>query len=150
MRGGDAPGCSAMLSGSASGKAGVVRACVKSACAERCFGNGRAHQRCSLENGGDYLLVHRRRDVERRRALLDRATEVALFSTGADAYCGHYVRDPVLPVEPNLLVHVHATSGKDGTGDAAKCNLTTLGGTSSGPEGAVCCITFGPLVMSAH
>lgn len=139
---GDEPGCSAMLSGSASGKAGVLRACVKSACAEKCFGNGRKHQRCSLENGGDYCSCS---DAETSSG--DECSSTALpkshcFFHRGGCMCGHYACE-IHYSSSNPSCSCTLTSGKDGTGDAAKCNPTTLSGTSSGPEGAVCCITFG-------
>lgn len=49
---GDEPGCAYVATQSTAGKDGVVRACITSKCATACFGNGRPHQSCSLQNGG--------------------------------------------------------------------------------------------------
>jgi hypothetical protein len=37
---------------STSGNQGVVRACLQKSCASKCFGDGRLHTKCALQNGG--------------------------------------------------------------------------------------------------
>jgi hypothetical protein len=52
--GADAPKCVYETDkASTSGNEGVVRACLQKSCAAKCFGNGRSHTKCDLENGGD-------------------------------------------------------------------------------------------------
>lgn len=51
--GGDAPGCTYLVTKSTSGFEGKVRECIRRQCADKCM-DDRTHQSCQLQSGGTY------------------------------------------------------------------------------------------------
>jgi hypothetical protein len=140
---GDAPGCSAMASNSSAGKEGVVRACVEKSCADKCFGNGRPHQSCSLQGGGAYCSCSNAKEASGDECSTTTVPKSHCVFTTSGCVCGHFActakGDSTFPsCECNL------TNATEGTGAATKCNPTTVGaGGLDHDSPAYCCLTPG-------